>query len=61
VSRQAALRLCVPLSLLSGAVAGVAHLGMVAVGWAYNLMAGPRTAPEPAGAPPTLNCCLLRA
>ncbi|MFE7169740.1 UbiA family prenyltransferase [Streptomyces sp. NPDC057616] len=33
-----ALGLCVPLSLLSGAAAGVAHLGMVAMGWAYNLV-----------------------
>ncbi|MGA4846149.1 UbiA family prenyltransferase [Streptomyces sp. G5(2025)] len=32
-----ALTLCVPLSLLSGAAAGTAHLGMVAAGWAYNL------------------------
>ncbi|WP_240659656.1 UbiA family prenyltransferase [Streptomyces sp. WAC 01529] len=32
-----ALTLCVPLSLLSGAAAGAAHLGMVAAGWAYNL------------------------
>ncbi|MGW2889958.1 UbiA family prenyltransferase [Streptomyces griseoruber] len=33
-----ALGLCVPLSLLSGVAAGVAHLGMVAMGWAYNLV-----------------------
>lgn len=32
-----ALALCVPLSLLSGAAAGLAHLGGVASGWAYNL------------------------
>jgi 4-hydroxybenzoate polyprenyltransferase len=38
VAAGTALGLCVPLSLLSGAVAGVAHLGMVAVGWAYNLV-----------------------
>ncbi|MEV5644693.1 UbiA family prenyltransferase [Streptomyces flaveolus] len=38
VAAGAALGLCVPLSLLSGAAAGVAHLGMVAVGWAYNLV-----------------------
>lgn len=37
VAAGTALGLCVPLSLLSGAVAGVAHLGMVAVGWAYDL------------------------
>lgn len=32
-----ALALCVPLSLLSGAAAGAAHLVGVAAGWAYNL------------------------
>ncbi|MFV0138068.1 UbiA family prenyltransferase [Streptomyces sp. HMX87] len=38
VAAGAALGLCVPLSLLSGAAAGAAHLGgMVAAGWAYNL------------------------
>lgn len=37
VAAGTALALCVPLSLLSGAAAGSAHLGMVAVGWAYNL------------------------
>ncbi|MER5214416.1 UbiA family prenyltransferase [Streptomyces sp. NPDC002838] len=37
VAAGTALGLCVPLSLLSGAVAGAAHLGMVAAGWAYNL------------------------
>ncbi|PAZ12697.1 hypothetical protein CLM62_28500 [Streptomyces sp. SA15] len=37
VAAGTALGLCVPLSLLSGAVAGTAHLGMVAAGWAYNL------------------------
>nr|WP_258382556.1 UbiA family prenyltransferase [Streptomyces sp. NTH33] len=39
VAAGAALALCVPLSLLSGTAAGVAHLaGMVAAGWAYNLV-----------------------
>ena len=33
----AALVLCVPLSLASGAPAGAAHLVWVASGWAYNL------------------------
>ncbi|MBW5426019.1 hypothetical protein GKQ77_31430, partial [Streptomyces sp. BG9H] len=37
VAAGTALTLCVPLSLLSGAAAGAAHLGMVAAGWAYNL------------------------
>ncbi|MEV4334656.1 UbiA family prenyltransferase [Streptomyces sp. NPDC049597] len=37
VAAGTALALCVPLSLLSGAAAGAAHLGMVATGWAYNL------------------------
>ncbi|WKX13632.1 UbiA family prenyltransferase [Streptomyces sp. NL15-2K] len=37
VAAGAALGLCVPLSLLSGAAAGAAHLGGVAAGWAYNL------------------------
>ncbi|WP_427154881.1 UbiA family prenyltransferase [Streptomyces sp. TRM70308] len=37
VAAWAALGLCVPLSLLSGAVAGAAHLGGIAAGWAYNL------------------------
>ncbi|MFA3872984.1 UbiA family prenyltransferase [Streptomyces sp. MMCC 100] len=38
VAAGAALGLCVPLSLLSGAAAGAAHLGgMVVAGWAYNL------------------------
>ncbi|MFE0824444.1 UbiA family prenyltransferase [Streptomyces sp. NPDC058847] len=38
VAAVAALGLCVPLSLLSGAAAGAAHLGgMVAAGWVYNL------------------------
>nr|WP_330166852.1 UbiA family prenyltransferase [Streptomyces huasconensis] len=37
VAAGAALTLCVPLSLLSGAAAGTAHLCMVAAGWAYNL------------------------
>ncbi|MFJ2558559.1 MULTISPECIES: UbiA family prenyltransferase [unclassified Streptomyces] len=32
-----ALALCVPLSLLYGALAGVVHLVGVAAGWAYNL------------------------
>ncbi|MDN0200672.1 UbiA family prenyltransferase [Streptomyces sp. S.PNR 29] len=32
-----ALGLCVPLSLLSGAAAGAAHLVGVAAGWTYNL------------------------
>ncbi|MFG3546382.1 UbiA family prenyltransferase [Streptomyces sp. NPDC047725] len=38
VAAWTALGLCVPLSLLSGAAAGTAHLGMVAMGWAYNLL-----------------------
>lgn len=33
----AALVLCVPLSFLAGPVAGAAHLGGVAAGWAYDL------------------------
>ncbi|MFE4058836.1 UbiA family prenyltransferase [Streptomyces sp. NPDC059096] len=33
----AALALCVPLSLLYGALAGAVHLVGVAAGWAYNL------------------------
>ncbi|MFF5636973.1 UbiA family prenyltransferase [Streptomyces sp. NPDC012825] len=37
VAAVAALGLCVPLSLLSGAVAGAVHLGGVAAGWAYDL------------------------
>nr|WP_171118734.1 UbiA family prenyltransferase [Streptomyces gossypiisoli] len=38
VAAGTALGLCVPLSLLSGAAAGAAHLGgMVAAGWTYNL------------------------
>jgi 4-hydroxybenzoate polyprenyltransferase len=37
VAAGTALALCVPLSLLSGAAAGAAHLGMVATAWAYNL------------------------
>jgi 4-hydroxybenzoate polyprenyltransferase len=37
VAAGTALALCVPLSLLSGAAAGAAHLGGVAAGWAYNL------------------------
>jgi 4-hydroxybenzoate polyprenyltransferase len=37
VAAGTALGLCVPLSLLSGAAAGAAHLGGVAAGWAYNL------------------------
>ncbi|MDA8369971.1 MAG: UbiA family prenyltransferase [Nocardiopsaceae bacterium] len=38
VAAAAALVLCVPLSLLSGALAGAVHVGgMVAGGWAYNL------------------------
>ncbi|MER5834912.1 UbiA family prenyltransferase [Streptomyces sp. NPDC002130] len=38
VAAGAALVLCVPLSLLSGAVAGAAHLAMVATAWSYNLL-----------------------
>ncbi|MFF6995475.1 UbiA family prenyltransferase [Streptomyces sp. NPDC008313] len=38
VAAGAALGLCVPLSLLSGVTAGMAHLGMVAAGWTYNLV-----------------------
>ncbi|GAA2279797.1 UbiA family prenyltransferase [Streptomyces hawaiiensis] len=38
VAAGAALVLCVPLSLLSGAVAGAAHLVMVATAWSYNLL-----------------------
>ncbi|MEJ1202829.1 MULTISPECIES: UbiA family prenyltransferase [unclassified Streptomyces] len=38
VAAGTALGLCIPLSLLSGAAAGAAHLGMVAVGWSYNLV-----------------------
>lgn len=38
VAAGTALGLCVPLSLLSGAAAGTAHLGMVAMGWGYNLV-----------------------
>lgn len=37
VAAGAALALCVPLSLLSGAAAGAAHLAGVAAGWIYNL------------------------
>ncbi|MHB9857135.1 UbiA family prenyltransferase [Streptomyces sp. YIM S03343] len=37
VAAGTALGLCVPLSLLSGAAAGAAHLTGVAAGWAYNL------------------------
>ncbi|MFI9345206.1 UbiA family prenyltransferase [Streptomyces sp. NPDC052773] len=37
VAAGTALALCVPLSLLSGAAAGAAHLAGVAAGWAYNL------------------------
>lgn len=37
VAAGAALGLCVPLSLLSGAAAGAAHLAGVAAGWLYNL------------------------
>lgn len=37
VAAAAALALCVPLSLLSGVVAGAAHLLGVAAGWAYDL------------------------
>ncbi|MEV5440535.1 UbiA family prenyltransferase [Streptomyces sp. NPDC052682] len=37
VAAGAALGTCVPLSLLSGAAAGAAHLVGVAAGWAYNL------------------------
>ncbi|MFF9207569.1 MULTISPECIES: UbiA family prenyltransferase [unclassified Streptomyces] len=38
VAAGTALAVCVPLSLLSGATAAAAHLGMVACGWAYNLV-----------------------
>ncbi|MFJ8596904.1 UbiA family prenyltransferase [Streptomyces sp. NPDC093598] len=38
VAAGTALGLCVPLSLLSGAAAGAAHVGMVATGWSYNLL-----------------------
>lgn len=34
---SAALLVCVPLSLLCGALAGAVHLGCVAAGWSYNL------------------------
>ncbi|WP_336246832.1 UbiA family prenyltransferase [Streptomyces cupreus] len=37
VAAGTALGLCVPLSLLSGAAAGAAHLAGVAAGWTYNL------------------------
>lgn len=37
VAALVALVLCVPLSLLSGVAAGLAHLLAVASGWAYNL------------------------
>lgn len=37
VAAGAALAVCVPLSLLSGAAAGAAHLTGVAAGWAYDL------------------------
>lgn len=33
----AALLVCIPLSLASGALAGAVHLGCVAAGWTYNL------------------------
>lgn len=46
VAAGAALGLCVPLSLLSGAVAGAVHLVGVAAGWAYNL-GGKRTVLSP--------------
>ncbi|GAA2435634.1 UbiA family prenyltransferase [Streptomyces macrosporus] len=37
VAAWSALALCVPLSLVCGALAGAAHLVFVAAGWAYNL------------------------
>jgi 4-hydroxybenzoate polyprenyltransferase len=37
VAAGTALTLCMPLSLLSGAAAGAAHLAGVAAGWTYNL------------------------
>ncbi|MER7479264.1 UbiA family prenyltransferase [Streptomyces sp. NPDC126510] len=38
VAAGTALGLCVPLSLLSGALAGVAHFAAVATAWSYNLL-----------------------
>lgn len=48
VAAGSALTVCVPLSLLLGRTAGLAHLTAVACGWAYNLgLKGTRLSPLP--------------